>query len=399
MKGKYKQERSMRIGIDATGVWGIKDGLLNGMMIYTIQIIKNLIKIDNENKYIIYCRDEVPQQLNALHSSVSFRILKSKNRKILQQIRIPVAALLDRLDLVFFPYHSAALVCPCTSIVTIHDLFPYIVPEQFAKTHSSEFHGSIVTSVINKAYWKSMLKAACKRVDRIIAVSQATKRDIVNIFHIRNEKIDVVYEGVDREYFCVDKSVDKLALFQEKYGLPEKYILCVGTHAYKNIEGIVKAFSIVRKKYQNSITLLIAGNKTYVQKEIFQLVTDLNLESGIIFTGFFPAEDLKYLYQCAEVFLFPSFYEGFGLPVLEAFACGTPVVTSNTGSLPEVGGEAALLVDPNDHEEIASAVLKILSDKTFRAKKRQQGFNQVEKFSWENAARMTLKVFNKTLEE
>ena len=221
----------------------------------------------------------------------------------------------------------------------------------------------------------------------------ATKRDIVNIFHIPPENVDVIYEGVDKEYFNIDNHGQDLGRFREKYNLPNRYILCLGINAYKNIEGAVSSFCMIKKNYAHSLKLVIAG-KNYLGEGIFQLVRDLNLENEIIFTGFFPQKDVKYLYQCAEVFLFPSFYEGFGLPVLEAFACGAPVVTSSTaGSLPEVAGEAALLVDPNDHEEIASAVLKLLDDKDFRDKKRQQGLKQVEKFSWEEAARMTLDVF------
>jgi len=385
----------MRIGIDATGVWGIKDGLLNGIMIYAIHIANNLMKIDNNNQYYIYCRDEVPDQLNPQSSTASFRVFRSKNRKLLQQIKLPMAALFDRLDLMFFPYHSASMFCPCRSVITIHDLHPYVVPKQFAEIHSSHIHGSKLISIINKVYWEEMLKLAARRMDGIIAVSYSTKRDIVNIFHVSPDKIHVVYEGVDKKYFNLNNDGKDLPQFRQKYGLPEKYILSVGTHAYKNIEGIIRSFSIIKEKYQGPVKLLIVGNKNYLAKKIFQLVRDLDQDGQIIFTGFFPGEDLKYLYQCAEVFLFPSFYEGFGLPVLEAFSCGTPVVTSTTGSVPEVAGEAALLVDPDDHEEIASAVLQILADKTFRAKRRQQGFNQVEKFSWENAARMTLKVFNK----
>lgn len=381
----------MRIGIDATGIWGIRGGLVN----YTLHIVNNLIKIDNENTYYVYCRDEIPNHLSTRSASVTFRVFKSRNRKLTQQIQLPIAALFDRLDLIFFPFNSASILCPCKSVVTIHDLQPYVIPERYAKIHRSEIHGSSLGSMINKVYWKKILKIACKRADRIIAVSYATKRDIENFFHIPGEKIEVVYEGVDKEYFNIDSDGKDLASFREEYNLPERYILCVGTNAYKNTEGAIKSFSIIKKKCQDSVKLVIAG-KNYLGAEIFQLVKDLKLENEIIFTGYFPNDDLKYLYQCAEVFLFPSYYEGFGLPVLEAFACGTPVVTSTTeGALPEVAGEAAMLVDPNDPQEIASSVLALLTDRDLRDKKRQQGLKQVEEFSWEEAARKTLDIFEK----
>ncbi len=282
-------------------------------------------------------------------------------------------------------------------MVTIHDLHPYVVPERFAEVHTWEIHGSRWRSMINKIYWEEMLKMASKKMNRIIAVSSATKRDIANVLHIPTEKIDVVHEGVDREYFNAGNDRKDLARFRDEHNLPKQYILGMGTHAYKNVEGVIKSFSIIRKKFRDPIKLVITGNKHHLGQNIFRLVKDLDLENQIIFTGFFPEEELKYLYQCAELLLFPSFYEGFGLPVLEAFACGTPVVTSTAGSLPEVAGEAGLLVNPNDPEEIASAVLKLLTDRDFREHKRQQGFKQVENFSWEKAASKTLEIFNHML--
>lgn len=385
----------MKIGIDATGVWGIKDGLLNGIMVYTIQVVNNLLRIDNKNEYFVYCRDEIPIQFNVRPSSATFKVISSKNRKILQQFKLPMAALHDRVDLMFFPYHSASLFCPCRNVVTIHDLHPYVVPKKFAKIHSSQMHGIKLISAINKMYWEKMLKLASRKSNRVIAVSHSTKTDIINVFHISPGKIDVVYEGVDQNNFNTDGDAKKLDLFRRQYGLPDKYILCVGTHAYKNIDGIIKSFEIFNKNYKHPIKLVIVGNKKYLEKEIFEFVKKFELDQQIVFTGFFPDPNLKYLYQCSTLFLFPSYYEGFGLPVLEAFACGTPVVTSNTGSLPEVGGEAALLVDPDDHEGIASVVLKLLDDKDFRNNKRQQGLTQVKKFSWEKAATETLEVFEK----
>jgi glycosyltransferase involved in cell wall biosynthesis len=389
----------MRIGIDATGIWGIKEGLQTGITSYTIHIIKNLIQQNTKNKYFIYCRNEIPHYLDTLSPSVFFRVLKSRNRKLLQQIKLPITVLLDRLDLLFCPFNSAPVLCPCRSVVTIHDLHPYIVPERFSIVHGTQNHGDKLRSMVNKVYWKNILKVSSKRADRIIAVSHATKRDIENIFYIPTEKIDVVYEGVDKEYFNVYREQKDVDYFREKYNLHGPYLLCVGTHGYKNIEGVIGTFNIVRKNNQDSVRLVIAGHKRNLEDKIFQLVRESGLEEEIIFTGFFPEEDLKYLYQCAELFLFPSFYEGFGLPVLEAFACGTPVVTSRTGSLPEVAGEAGLLVDPNDAEQIASSVLKLLTNRCFKDKKRQEGLKQIEKFSWEEAGRKTLEIFEKVMSE
>jgi glycosyltransferase involved in cell wall biosynthesis len=388
----------MRIGIDATAIWGIEKGLLTGMMIYTVNIIDRLLKIDQENYYYIYCRDRIPHQLRAIDSPrVNFRQLRSRKRKILQQVKLPFSVNADGLDLMFFPYHSASIFNPCKFVVTIHDLHPFVIPKQFHQIHTIAHRGNYLLSKINKLYWEQILKISARKADKVIAVSNATKKDLVDIFKIPEKKIAVVHEAVNHNIYNQDNHEEDLNTFRQKYQLFDKYILCVGTHSYKNLEGIVRSFHIVANKFPDHLKLIVAGNTDYIGKEIFELVDDLSLSNKVIFTGFFPIEDLKCLYQCAELFLFPSFYEGFGLPVLEAFACGTPVVTSKKGSLPEVAGEAALLVDPCDPEDIASSVLKLLADKSLREEKRQLGLKQIEKFSWDDAARKTLEVFSQVV--
>ena len=160
------------------------------------------------------------------------------------------------------------------------------------------------------------------------------------------------------------------------------------------MEGAIKAFSAVRLQ-SGLLELVVTGNKNYLGQEVYQIIEDLGLTQSVIFTGFFPDKEMKYLYQCAELLLFPSFYEGFGLPVLEAFACGIPVVTSTSGALPEVAGQAALLVNASDANDIACSVLKVLSDKGLRDRLRQQGLCRARGFSWEKSARETLSVFEK----
>jgi glycosyltransferase involved in cell wall biosynthesis len=241
-----------------------------------------------------------------------------------------------------------------------------------------------------------MLVAACKRMDHIIAVSKSTKRDIVDIFKIPANSVSVVHEGVDTSCFNTDRDGRDLSDFRKTYNLPERYILCVGTHAYKNIEGAIRAFQTIHGR-DNDIHLVVAGKKGYLGRHVPELVNTLHLGANILFTDFFPDKDLKYLYQGAEVFLFPSFYEGFGLPVLEAFACGIPVVTSNKGSLPEVAGDAALLVDPADPQDIANGVLRFLNDRGFRDAQIQKGFEQLKRFSWKKAASRTLDVFREVV--
>lgn len=384
----------MRIGIDATGVW--RDGeKLGGVVNYTVEITRSLVNVDTENEYIIYCRNDVSDELADLSPRASLQVLRSRSRKLLQQTRLPLAALSDRLDLMFFPLNSASLISPCKSVVTIHDLHPYVIPERFAVVHGSQVHGSFLRSAASRWYWRRMLEMASRRISRIVAVSDVTKKDIETIFRIPGEKIDVVHEGVDKERFGFHGHDKGSASFREEHDLPERYILCMGTHAYKNLEGSIRSFHHVRKCAQQTLSLVICGRTGNIGHEIYELVRELDLERSVIFTGFFPEEHLSNLYRNAELLLFPSFYEGFGLPVLEAYACGTPVVASTAGALPEVAGDAALLTDPENPSEIASAVLKLLTDSELREKKRRLGYKRVEQFSWEKSARKTIEVFEK----
>jgi glycosyltransferase involved in cell wall biosynthesis len=366
-------------------------------MVYTVHLVNNLLALDAKNEYFIYCRDEIPNVFHTDSQSANFIVVKSRNRKLLQQITLPLRSRRDHLDVMFFPYNSAAIFPPCRGVVTIHDLHPYVIAHRFSLVHGPDVQGGRLRSVVNKLYWKKMLVAACKRMDRIIAVSNSTKRDIVDIFKIPASSISVVHEGVDTSYFNVECNGRDLASFQKTYNLPERYILCVGTHAYKNIEGAIKAFSIIHGHYDNEIHLVVTGKKSYLGREVPELVNALQLEPHVVFTDFFPDKDLKYLYQGADVFLFPSFYEGFGLPVLEAFACGTPVVTSNKGSLPEVAGDAALLADPKNPQQIAKAVLRLLNDREFRDEQTRRGFEQVKRFSWRKAASQTYDIFQQVV--
>ncbi len=384
----------MRIGIDATGLLFLEDGSNSGIVTYVVQITNNLLEIDKENSYYIYCFKDIPKDVIKDAPNAIIKKFKPRNRKAWQQLILPIVAYFDNLDIMYFPGNAASLFTPCKSVATIHDLHPIVIRNPFNKVHSQEIHGNYIRSYINRIYWILMMRLLSKK-NRIIAVSHATKKDVEKYFKVSGKKIDVVYEGVDLVKFSHELNNADIINFRNKYGLENKYILCVGTHGYKNLAGSVKAFSIIKQKINDQLNLVIAGSLRTVSKDIFSLVNDLNLEKDIIFTGFFPNNDFKYLYRCAELLLFPSFYEGFGLPVLEAFACGVAVVTSRKGSLPEVGGDAVLFVEPNDPEDIAKNVLHLLGDKKLRMKKIEAGFLQLNRFSWQKAAIETLNVFEK----
>jgi glycosyltransferase involved in cell wall biosynthesis len=227
----------------------------------------------------------------------------------------------------------------------------------------------------------------------VIVPSQSTKTDVMRLYGVNPEKIAVIYEGYDEEVY---KPQDNLAPIEEvkrEYNISGKYILYVGTlEPRKNIPRLVEAFHSL-KKGEVEHKLVVAGKLGWLYKDIFTTVTKLNLENEVIFTGYIPQKELPILMGGAEVFAYPSLYEGFGLPPLEAMACGTPVIASNTSSLPEVIGDAGILVDPYNSKEIAQAMYRLISDEGLRQQMHQRGLNRAKMFSWEKTAQQTLKVF------
>lgn len=227
----------------------------------------------------------------------------------------------------------------------------------------------------------------------IIAVSESTKRDVIKFLGVSEERIRVIYNGVRSQFQPIhDQGV--LEQIRKKYNLPRQFILFAGMlEPRKNIVGLIRAFKKLTDDQEFRHWLVIAGSKGWQYEEIFKAAEDLGIKERVVLTGYIPDQDLVAIYNLADVFAYPSFYEGFGLPVLEAMACGTPVITSNVSSLPEVGGDAAVYVDPGRIEEIALSIKNVLSDNSLRQSLREKGLARSKNFSWENAARQTLRVF------
>ncbi|EKF84902.1 glycosyltransferase family 1 protein [Methanobacterium formicicum] len=241
-----------------------------------------------------------------------------------------------------------------------------------------------------------------KKADKIITISDHTKRDIIQHLDIPSEMIETVHLGVD-PYFQLMPPV-KLQEIRQKYNLPEKFILYVGSEQpRKNFNTVVKAFHSLKEKYNLDEMKLVKVGKPQIgesdRKILFDLLDDLNITSEVFFMDYVPEEDLPAFYNLADLFVYPSLYEGFGLPPLEAMACGTPVVTSNTSSLPEVVGDAGIMVDPLDEEALASAMHRILSDEELQCELRERGISRARDFSWQKTAQKTWKVYQEVLGE
>jgi glycosyltransferase involved in cell wall biosynthesis len=269
--------------------------------------------------------------------------------------------------------------CRYKNVITICDVTPLLFPAA---------HGRM-----NVWHHRFALPAILKRADRIITISECSKRDIARVYGVPEEKISVTLLAADERYRVDPEGLPGVALAM----LPRPYILNVGTlEPRKNLDGLLKAFAAAKKKgipHQ----LVVTGAKGWGESRIAPLVKDLGIEGSVTFTGFIADDDLTHLYREADFFVYPSLYEGFGLPVLESMACGTPVLTSNSSSIPEVAGDAALLVDPQSESELSSAILKLAGDEGLRLSMRGKGLAQAGKFSWERTVCETLSIYEEVL--
>lgn len=274
-------------------------------------------------------------------------------------------------------------------INTIHDLTFCLYPETIDQKHLKFLH--------------SNMKQSVERPDKIITISENSRHEIIKHLHVDPNKIEIVYPGVDPLLYQHVLNIKEIEQVRERYKLPQNYILYMGTlEPRKNIERIVEAFSLFK---QNSgpigkdFKLVLAGKKGWLYDTIFEKVKYFSLEQEIIFTDYVEEGHKVILYRLASLFIFPSLYEGFGIPVLEAMAGGVPVITSNCSSLPEVAGTAAVLVDPYDSESMAIAMERILSDEEMRQALIREGYQQIKKFNWGRSAQKLYQVYQEVLGE
>ncbi len=300
-------------------------------------------------------------------------------RILWEQALLPLVARREGIDLL----HNMAFVGPvastCPFIVTVHDLSFLFYPHSFRP--------------LRRSYLRLFARISVRRARRVIAVSESTKRDLVETYGISPAKIDVVHNGVDGSFQPLPS--DQVAAFRRQKGLPDRFVLFVGTlEPRKNIVGLLDAYA---KLPEGRPPLVLVGGKGWFYDEIFCRVEALGLNNEVRFAGFVPTEELPLWFNAADLFVYPSMYEGFGLPPLEAMACGTAVITSTTSSLPEVVGQAGQLVDPTDSDALAAAMSKVLGDRDLRREMEAAGLEQAAGFSWGEAARKTVDSYKRAL--
>ncbi|MGI8689730.1 MAG: glycosyltransferase family 4 protein [Thermomicrobiales bacterium] len=302
---------------------------------------------------------------------------QAPGRILWEQIVAPVATTQAHLDVLFCPVNVVPLAGPVPSVVTVHDLAFLAYPEAF---HAAK-----------RWYLTAMTRLSVRRARHIIAVSAHTRDDLVHHFGVRPERVTVIPNAADERYRPADDA-DAITRFKAANTLPDRFILFVGTvEPRKNLRRLIEAFALLSDNNPD-VKLVIVGASGWLTSDLAPLVQSRGLSNRIIFTGYVSDDELPRWYQAATVFCYPSLYEGFGLPVLEAMACGTPVVTSRTSSLPEVAGDAALLVDPTDVRGLADALQALLADDARRQAMSEAGIARSHAYSWERTAAATLTV-------
>ncbi len=364
----------MRIGIDARLMQHQPAGITR----YTRHLAQELAKINRRDEFITFQhrRHRIP-----LIEQANFRraTLYAPVHNRIEQALLAIELLRFSLDLLHSTDFIPPLYTTVPTVITVHDL-AFLHWPHFLTKDSAAYYGQIDPAV--------------RHAQHIIVPSESTKQDLTAMLGVPPIKISVIYEAADELFVPLPLEQTRAEVIK-KYHLPESFVLFVGTiEPRKNVDGLIRAFHHLRNKYGVSETaLVIAGGGGWLYDDTLELIRQLKLEQSVFLLGRIPDEELHKLYVAARCHVLAAHYEGFGLPPLEAMACGTPTIVSNVSSLPEVVGDAALLVDPSNWEEIAVAIHRLLSDDQLHAELREKGLNRASFFSWESAARRTMEVY------
>ena len=355
----------------------------SGIPNYILRLLHGFAVIDRENQYFLYTNKPIPFDMG-LPDNFSTVILKKPlpRFQLWFQIELPHRLKKDGIDVFHGLFSRLPFVLPVPGVITVHDLSGYKMP----RFHKKKTH---LTNLMYPFF--------VKKASRIIAVSEFTAKELVSCFPETSSKTTVVHEAAPPEYSEVtDES--ELDTIREKYNLPDRFLLFLGTlEPRKNLPVLLEAFLRVADAIPHS--LVISGAIGWKTKDLFNKLSASGVQDRVQLTGFVDREDIPVLMSLAEIFIYPSLYEGFGLPVVEAMACGTPVITSNTSSMPEVASDAALLVDPRSVESISNAIMALAHDEGRRILLREKGLKRAGEFSWEETARQTLEVYNQVVSD
>jgi glycosyltransferase involved in cell wall biosynthesis len=371
-----------RIGINAHLLTGQHNYRRAGIHNYIAQLLRHMAKLDSPYDFIVYCNSpETLIDTDLRLVSTALPAGRPVGRILWEQLAWPVSARRQGLDLL----HSMAFVTPYASsrpsVVTVYDLSFIHLPEQFTR--------------LRRLYLSRQTHRSCRSAVRVVTISASGRQDVHRQFKVPLDRIDVVSPGVDDIYQTQPASV--IEAFRQERRLPRNFFLHVGTlQPRKNIPLLVEAFADLADA---NTALVLVGGKGWLYDEVFDRVRALGVEERVRFAGYVPDSELPLWYNAASALVFPSFYEGFGMPVLEAMACGTPVIAARTSAVPETAGEAALYFDPQDKVALRERMAAVLDDPSQAATMRHKGLMQAGRYSWQRSARAMLEVYRKALSE
>jgi glycosyltransferase involved in cell wall biosynthesis len=375
----------MRVLIDCTSITRNKAGV----GVYAKNLVEELTRLAHGLQYFVLVQDDDPDlDFSGRPDVTMIRVRAGIFRKLplrflLEQLLLPCLLVIHRIDVLHSLHYSFPLIRFGTKqVVTLHDMTFFNMPQAHER--------------VKVIYFRFFIRADVRFADKVIFASHSALTDCTTRLGAPRGTSAVIHHGKS-EAFRADLAASEIQRVRQKYGLNSEFVLFVGTiEPRKNLSRLVSAFASVCGRH-SGLLLVIAGMKGWMYDGLMEMVKNLNLQSRVIFTGFVPEEEKPFLIAAAKVFAYPSLYEGFGIPVLEALACGIPTVTSNVSSLPEVAGDAALTIDPHSVAELSSALEKLISDEPLRQRLTQEALRQAAKFTWTKTAIMTRQAYDDVL--
>lgn len=375
----------MKIGIEAQRIFRPKK---HGMDIYALELIRAIQQLDTQNEYVVFVK---PDKDVCLQSSQNLKVVEVKGKTYIdwEQIALPKAIEQENIDLMHFTSNTASVNIKCPFILTLHDI---IYLEKF-------FSKGSLYQVAGHFYRRWNVPKIAPKAEYVLTVSEFEKLQIQKSLGIKYTQLKAIYNAYNQNFRMIEDE-EALEQVRKKYNLPCDFIFFLGNKApKKNMKRVLEAYAAYIDQNLTPLNLVIAESS---ENDIVQLLTEINRKDifeKIILTGYVQHSELPYIYNLATLFLYPSLRESFGIPIIEAMACGTPVITSNTSAMPEVADDAAMLVNPFDVEAITQAIKKVLENKKLYNHLKYSGLNRAMAFSWENTAQKTINLYNDILME
>lgn len=385
----------MRIGIDITAL----PPQPTGAGIYTIELVRALLALNTPHKWVIFAQPNGKEQLGLFEDPAVHWVIVSEKppaqRLLWEQTIFPFLVKKTGLDILHSLHYTRPFFLTCASVVTFHDMTFFLFPELHTRS--------------KRIFFPAAIRMSARLADALIAVSENTRRDAIRLLKVPENKIHSTPNGISDAYQPVSDP-NRRYQCQKKHNLPDDFLLFVGTiEPRKNLPVLLKAYRLLIDRVSTSPalpdqqhmipSLVIVGKMGWMVEDVSQLIDQLELKEKVLLTGYIPTEDMPIVYNSAKVFVYPSIYEGFGLPPLEAMACGTPVITTHSSAMSDYVGEAGILVPPDNASALADALLSLLQNESMQKELSEKGRLQAADFTWKRTAELTLKVYESVVNQ